>query len=114
MSLKIGKTDGTKDMMRSVLTFCSLLALGVMTAALMLALLPWMTGRAGEAPLLRETGLHLESLLLGIVTGLLMAALSRYNWSDIPRRLVMWFLVRERQFFYYTLIGGCLAVLVFY
>lgn len=101
-------------MMRTVLTLCSLLALGVMTAALALTLLPWMSGRAGEAPVLRENGLHLESLLLGLVVGFMLAAMSQYNWTDIPRRIVMWFLVRERQFFYYTLIGGCMAVLLFY
>jgi hypothetical protein len=41
-------------------------------------------------------------------------AVARSEWSDIPRRIVTWFLIRERQFFYYALIGGCIAVLLFY
>ena len=39
---------------------------------------------------------------------------SRYNWADIPRRVVTWFLVRERQFFYYALIAICAGVLLYY
>jgi hypothetical protein len=41
-------------------------------------------------------------------------ALGRFNWSDIPRRVVTWFLLRERQFFYYLMIGLCAVVLFFY
>jgi hypothetical protein len=40
--------------------------------------------------------------------------MGRYNWGDIPRRAITWVLIRERQFFYYALIGGCVGVLLFY
>jgi hypothetical protein len=49
-----------------------------------------------------------------MVLGLVLGTMGRYNWGDIPRRTVTWFLIRERQFFYYTLIGTCVAVMLFY
>jgi hypothetical protein len=52
--------------------------------------------------------------MLGIVFGLMLGYLGRYNWTDVPRRVVTWFLVRERQFFYYTLIAICAGVLLYY
>lgn len=101
-------------MLRNVFTFFSMLALGVMTAAAIVALVPWLSGRtSGPAPL-AGSGLQFESLLLGLSLGLFFGIIGRYQWSDIPRRVVTWFLIRERQFFYYSLIGGCVAVLLFY
>ncbi len=101
-------------MVRAVLTFFSTLAFAVLTAAAIVALLPWMTGRQPNALVGGESGLHFESVLLGLVFGLFIGTLTRYNWGDIPRRIVTWALIRERQFFYYALIGGCIAVLLFY
>ena len=102
-------------MLRNLFSFFSMLALGVMSAAGVAALVPWMSGRApGASPLSVGGGLHLESLLLGLTLGLGFGILARYNWVDIPRRLITFFLIRERQFFYYILIAGCVAVLVFY
>jgi hypothetical protein len=49
-----------------------------------------------------------------LVLGLTLGALGRCNWTDIPRRVVTWFLVREREFFYYTLIALCAGVLLYY
>jgi Mg2+/citrate symporter len=104
-------------MMRSVLTFFSSLAFAVMTAAAIVALMPWLSGRTSTAVLGNDVahgGLHFESLLLGVVLGLFVGTMGRYNWGDVPRRAVTWVLIRERQFFYYTLIAGCVGVLLFY
>lgn len=101
-------------MLRSVLTFFSTLAIAVMSAAAIVAILPWLSGRTSGVTLGAESGLHFESLVLGVLLGLVIGAIGRYEWGDIPRRIVTWALIRERQFFYYALIGGCLAVLLFY
>jgi hypothetical protein len=101
-------------MMRSVLGFFSMLAVGVMTLAVIIALLPWFSARMADAGLAPPGALQFESALAGLSLGLLLGVLARYHWSDIPRRLVTWFLVRERQFFYYALIAGCIGVLIFY
>ncbi|MFA7305117.1 MAG: hypothetical protein WC026_00415 [Hyphomicrobium sp.] len=101
-------------MMRSVLSFFSVLAFGAMTAALLIALLPWVSGHAPDNLKALADGLQFNSVMLGLVFGLMLGSLGRYNWADIPRRVVTWFLVRERQFFYYVLIAMCAGVLLYY
>jgi hypothetical protein len=101
-------------MLRSVLTFFSTLAIAVMTAVAIAAIMPWLSGQTSAALLGGEGGLHFESLILGVVLGLFVGSIARYEWGDIPRRLITWLLLRERQFFYYALISGCIAVLLFY
>ena len=101
-------------MTRAMLTFFSTLAFGVMTAAALFALMPWLSGRTPGVTLASANGLHFESLLLGVVLGLLLGSLGRYTWADVPRRIVTWLLIRERQFFYYGLITCFVGVLVLY
>ena len=101
-------------MLRAVLTFFSTLAFAILSAAALVAILPWLSGRTSGAMLGAESGLHFESLVLGVVLGIFLGMISRYEWGDIPRRMITWVLIRERQFFYYALIGGCVAVLLFY
>jgi hypothetical protein len=52
--------------------------------------------------------------MFGLVFGLMLGSIGRYNWADAPRLVVTWFLVRERQFFYYALIAICAGVLLYY
>jgi len=85
-----------------------------MTAAALVALLPWFSGQAPEELQSAVNGLQFNSLLLGLVLGLTLGTLGRLNWADVPRRVVTWFLVRERQFFYYSLIALCAGVLLYY
>ncbi len=102
-------------MMRSLLSFFSMLAFGVMSAAIIVAVMPWLSGKvSGETISAGPATLHFESLLFGVVFGVGIGTLGHYNWGDIPRRIITWFLIRERQFFYYALIVGCVGVLVFY
>jgi H+/Cl- antiporter ClcA len=103
-------------MMRTALTFFSSLAFAVMTAAAIVAIGPWLSGHPSQSAFNGQSsnGVHFESLILGVVIGLFVGTMGRYNWGDVPRRAVTWVLVRERQFFYYALIGGCVAVLLFY
>ena len=100
-------------MLRATLTFFSTLAVGILTAAGLFALMPWVNGRLPDGAS-EATGLHFESLMIGLLFGLVLGTLGRYNWTDVPRRIVTWFLVRERQFFYYSLIAVCAGVLLFY
>ncbi len=100
-------------MLRATFTFFSMLAFGTMTAAVVLALMPWLTGRVAAGGY-SGSGLHFESVLLGLVLGLMLGIMSRYNWADVPRRIITWALIRERLFFYYALIAGCIGVMLFY
>jgi hypothetical protein len=101
-------------MMRAVLSFFSVLAFGAMSAAALIAVLPWLSGRAPAGLKAMTDGLQFNSVMFGIVFGLTLGSLGRYNWTDVPRRVVTWFLVRERHFFYYTLIAICAGVLLYY
>jgi len=99
---------------RSILSFFSVLAFGAMTAAAFFALLPWFSGHVPESVRSLTEGLEFNSLIIGLVLGVTLGAVGRCNWSDIPRRIVTWFLVREQKFFYYALIAVCGGVLLFY
>jgi hypothetical protein len=101
-------------MVRPILSFFSALAVGAMAAALIIALAPWATmhAPAGLKPAISE--LQFNSLIVGLLVGLSLGSLGRYNWADIPRRIVTWFLMRERQMFYLTLVALCGVVLFFY
>lgn len=101
-------------MLRFLLSFVSMLALGALTLGTIAVLLPWLQGRASGTMLPVASDFQLESGLLGLTIGVLIGYMSWYNWADIPRRMVNWVLVRERQFFYYVLIAGCIGVLIFY
>lgn len=85
-----------------------------MTAALLIALLPWVSGHVPDNLKALTDDLRFNSVMLGLVFGLMLGSLGRYNWSDVPRRVVTWFLVRERLFFYYILIVICAGVLFYY
>jgi uncharacterized membrane protein YbjE (DUF340 family) len=99
---------------RSVLSFFSVLAFGVMAMAAFFALTPWLSGHVPDSVRALTEGLQFQSLAVGVGLGLTLGAVGRCNWSDIPRRIVTWFLVREQRFFYYGLIAVCAGVLVFY
>ena len=100
--------------MRSMFQFVSMFAAGVLTLGLIAVLLPWVQGHAFPAAQGAGATLHFDYAVLGLSLGLAFGILARDHWADIPRRMVTWVLVRERQFFYYALIAACLAVLVFY
>ncbi|HVZ04499.1 hypothetical protein [Hyphomicrobium sp.] len=101
-------------MMRSVLSFFSVLAFGAMTAAVIMAVSPWLSGHAPAGLRAVTEGLQFNSVMFGLVFGLMLGSIGRYNWADAPRLVVTWFLVRERQFFYYALIAICAGVLLYY
>lgn len=101
-------------MMRSVFQFFSMLAFGVLSLGLVATVLPWLANRSPWGGGTAFPVLHFESALAGLAVGLTIGVLARYHWADIPRRMVTWVLVRERQFFYYALIASCIGVLVFY
>ena len=85
-----------------------------MTSAAVIALMPWISGHVPESVRTIALGLQFESLTVGLALGLMLAAIGRCNWSDIPRSIVTWFMVREQKFFYYSLILVCAGVLIFY
>lgn len=102
--------------MRSILGFLSLLALGLMIAvALAIAggsLSAHWPGLNARHP--GEFRLDYPSLVLGLAVGMLMATLARMSWAEMPRRLALWLLANERNFYRMGMAAVCLGVLVFY
>lgn len=101
--------------MHIVLGFTSLLAVGLI-AAVMLGgatssseALAWLRSAEGN-PL----GLHYPSLLLGLALGILLTALAGVSWGELPRRVIHWLLVNERNFYRVGFAVMCLGVLLFY
>jgi hypothetical protein len=99
---------------RSVLSFFSVLAFGIMTAAAVFAAMPWFSAHAPDSVRSLTEGLQFEPLAIGLALGLVLGAVVRWDWADIPRRVITWFLVREQKFFYYVHIAICAGVLIFY
>ena len=103
-----------------MLGFFSLLALGLMVAVA-IALVGtgvssgWSGLEAREA--LGPAGafrLDYPSLVLGLALGLVMATLARLSWAEMPRRLAMWLIVNERNFYRTAMAAMFLGVMLFY
>lgn len=100
--------------MRSALSFLSLLAFGILAAGV-LAVLGSTSGSldalVGEGEAYR---VDLGSLLIGLLLGLVLSALARVSWSQLPSRFVAWLLDHDRIFFRLGLAAVFLGVLFFY
>lgn len=98
--------------MRSALGFFSLLAFGVLASGVLTVVgsgsLQDFSG-AGDA--LR---IDFASLLIGLVLGIVLSALARVSWSELPSRCVRWLLDHERSFYRLAMVGVFLGILFFY
>ena len=103
--------------MRSAISFLSLLAFGFLAAGILTVIGsdPEAGTGLGRFSLgMDQGGIHLGSLLLGLVLGFLLSALARVSWTELPRRFVGWLLQYERSFYRLTLAAILIGVLVFY
>jgi hypothetical protein len=106
--------------MRSAIGFLSLLACGFLAAGVLMAAGsgtgsgPVLWAAAGEAFGGDGTGIHLGSLLLGLVLGCVLSALARVSWSQLPSRFGAWLLSNERNFYRVAWAGIFVGILVFY
>lgn len=102
--------------MRSAIGILSLLAFGFLAAGVLTVV---GSGPGAELPLSaslggEQGGVHLGSLLLGMVLGVVLSALARVSWAELPRRLVGALVHYERTFYRLALAVALVAVLVFY
>lgn len=102
-------------------TIVTLMAVGTLVAALAVAFAPVMptftVADAGNGAGGAEGGgqpLQFASVLIGVFLGLIVSYVARLNWTDIPRRIVNWVLVRERKIYYGGAIAASLAVILYY
>lgn len=102
--------------MRSAIGFFSLLAFGFLAAGILTVI--------GSGPGFQsvldtvlgagQTGVHLGSLLAGMVLGVVLSALARVSWAELPRRFVRWLLSHERGFYRLLLLAVVIGFFVFY
>ncbi|MBN8911160.1 MAG: hypothetical protein J0H65_03705 [Rhizobiales bacterium] len=102
--------------MRSAIGFLSLLAFGFLAAGVLTVV-----GSGPSADFSFDAalgampgGVHLGSLLIGLVLGVVLSGLARVSWAELPRRFVFWLLAYERTFYRLALAGVFIGVLVFY
>jgi len=100
--------------MRSAIGFLSFLAFGFLAAGVLTVV---GTGPVSMLPLDLESDtppVHLGSLMLGLALGIVLSALARVSWTQLPRRFVGWLLQYERSFYRIALVGVFAGVLLFY
>ncbi|WP_295559062.1 hypothetical protein [uncultured Hyphomicrobium sp.] len=102
--------------MRSAIGFLSLLAFGFLAAGVLTVV---GTGSTREFSLdaamgVTQTGVHLGSLLVGMVLGVVLSGLARVSWAELPHRFAGWLLQHERGFYRLTLAGVFIGILLFY
>jgi hypothetical protein len=101
--------------MRSVVSFISMLAFGVLAAgALMIGGSGTMPSKAAALPAGDAITLDPASLLIGIMVGVVLGALGRFSWAELPRRVVTWLVANERNFYRFAWASILLAILIFY
>lgn len=71
--------------MRPVLSFVSLMAIGLITASAIALIGSTLTplSASNSAPLL-----DYRSLSIGLVIGLMLSSLARLSWAEMPRRVL--------------------------
>jgi hypothetical protein len=101
--------------MRSVLGFFSLLAVSFLAAGVLAVIGSSSSPRVQFAlPSAEGLGIDLRSLLIGLAAGLILSALARISWTELPRRTVAWLMANERNFVRIALAAIFIAVLCFY
>lgn len=100
--------------MRSAIGFLSLLAFGFLAAGVLTVAGTGASREFNLDAILGQSGVHLGSLLLGLVLGVVLSGIARVSWSEIPRRFAGWLLQYERGFYRLALLAGLIGVLVFY
>jgi len=105
--------------MKQVMSFLSMLAVGVMAAVVFASGVygPVDLSQAGAAAAGAQSEkfrIDFGSLLLGLALGVLIGNLSAIPWAEIPRRLSGWLVRNTENFGYLVFCGGLIAILVYY
>ncbi len=82
--------------MRAVLSFFSMLALGLMIVAVVIFTA---TGGINGPGRLDSAGPYLDytSVVAGLGVGLVIAVLGQISWAELPHRVVQWVLAHARR-----------------
>ena len=97
--------------MKPVLSFVSLMAIGLITASALALIGTTLTRFPADetAPLL-----DYRSLSIGLIIGLMLSWLARLSWAEIPRRILNWLWTNERNFYRAGMAVALVGILIFY
>jgi Na+-driven multidrug efflux pump len=99
--------------MRAVLGFFSMLALGLMIAAVLVV---GATGIAKSPFNIKEAGPYLDyvSVVIGLGIGLVIAVLSQVSWSELPHRFAQSAFAHARRLRLFAWAALFVAVIVYF
>lgn len=100
--------------MRSVLNFFSMLALGLMIAAVILVA-PAGTGTTGVAGIeIGGSTLDYRSVVAGLGIGLVIALVSQISWGEAARRVGAWSVGQARRLWLVSWAAVFIAILFYF
>ena len=67
-----------------------------------------------DALALPAGALDWTSLGIGVVIGALLTLMTQVSWFELPKRIVRWFILNERNFYRIGMAAVFLGVLLFY
>lgn len=99
--------------MKSMLSFISLIAVGLMAASAVAIIgFGFMPNGGGLRP--STPVLDYRSLSIGLVIGLSLSWFARVHWAELPRRVLTWLWTNERNFYRGALALLLLGIVIFY
>jgi len=100
--------------MRTILNFFSMLALGLMIAAVILVA-PTGTGTTSVAGFdVSEPTLDYRSVVAGLGIGLVIALVAQFSWSQAARRFGAWTVGQARRLWLIGWAGVFIAILFYF
>jgi hypothetical protein len=99
--------------MRSVLGYFSLFSFAVLAAGVIVVVGSG-SGSVTGTSAASGGGLHAGSLLIGLAAGLLLSAMLRVSWAQIPGRTVAWLTRHERNLVRFVWVVLFALILCFY
>jgi hypothetical protein len=105
--------------MRQTLQFLALMACGLLLAGVAMLVIQAITGISAASGgnlgfgSRSAAGIDYTSFGVGLAVGLTLAEIARLSWSDLPRRIVAWFIANRHNAKYLAFACASLAVLIY-
>jgi hypothetical protein len=100
--------------MRSVLNFFSMLALGLMVAAILVLAATGAVDNVTPRFDAADNSLDYMSVIVGLGIGVAIAVISQVSWADLPRRSAAWLVSHGRRIRLFAWAALFVAVLLYY
>ena len=104
--------------MRSVLSFISFLALGLIVAAVFMSAPGGSTNSADLGRLLDDFDWHApaldyRSVVAGLAIGVVVASIAQISWGEVARRVAAWVVSQAHRLLLLSIAAALLGVIIF-